>query len=85
MDDGVEVQVWMHGRQGCLVACVWTEVHTEKGVQTEKMQPDMAPGYRTHRTHRTQSQDLERLDATQLYLMQDGFLLMLINISRTLR
>jgi len=39
MCDGVEVEVWMHGRQGCLVACVRTEPGTEKSVQTCQTQP----------------------------------------------
>jgi len=46
MCDGVEVEVWMHGRQSCLVACVRTEPATEKGVQTRQTQPDVAPEYR---------------------------------------
>jgi len=38
MCDGVEVEVWMHGKQGCLVACVRTEPCTEKVVQTRQTQ-----------------------------------------------
>jgi len=76
MCDGVEVEVCMHGRQGCLVACVQTEHGSEKGVQTHQTQPDMAPEDRTHRTHRTQSPHFQSEDATPRYLMQDGFLLM---------
>jgi len=41
MCDGVEVEVWMHERQGCLVACVQMEPATEKGVQTRQTQPDV--------------------------------------------
>jgi len=63
MRDGVEVEVWMHGRQGCFVAGVRTEPGTEKGVQTCQRQPDVASKYRTHRTHRTQSQHYESQDA----------------------
>jgi len=81
MCDGVEVEVWMHGTQGCLVACVRTEPGTEKGVQMHLTQPDVAPDYRTHRTHRTQSPHYESQDATPPHLTQDGFLLMLISIS----
>jgi len=77
MCDGGEFEVWMHGRQVCLVACVRTEPSTEKGVQTCQTQADVAPEYRMHRTHRTQSPHYESQDATRLYLMQDGFLLML--------
>jgi len=73
MGDGVEVEVWMHGRQGCLVACVWTAPGTEKGVQMHQMQPDVAPEYRRHRT---QSPHYESQDGTSPYLMQDGFSLM---------
>jgi len=75
MCDGVEVEVWMHGRQGCLVACVRTEPGTEKGVQTGQTQPDVAPEYRTHRTHWTPCPHYESQDATPQYLTQDGFLL----------
>ena len=82
MDDGVEIEVWMHGRQGCLVACVWTELSTEKNVQMHQTQPDVAPEYSTHRTHRRQSPHLERQDATPQYLTQDGFLLMLPSNSK---
>jgi len=76
MCDGVEVEVWMHGRQGCLVACVLMEPGTEKAVLTRQTQPDVVPKRRTHRTHRTQSPHYESQDATPLYLTQDGFLLM---------
>ena len=76
MCDGVEVEVWMHGRQGCLVACVRTEPSTEKGVRTRQTQLDVAPEYRTHTRHRTQSPHYESQDATRPYLIQDGFLLM---------
>jgi len=76
MWDGVEVEVWMHGRQGCLVACVRTEPSTEKGVRTCQTEPDVAPEYKAHSTHRTQSPHYQSQDATRLYLMQDGFLLM---------
>jgi len=76
MCDSVEVEVWMHGRQGCLVPCVWTEPGTEKRVQMHQTQPDVAPQYRMHRTHRTQSPHWQNQDATPAYLMQDGFLLM---------
>ena len=76
MCDGVEVEVWMHGTQDCLVTCVRTEPGTEKGVQTHRTQPDVVPDYRTHRTHRTQSPHYESQDATPLHLTQDGFLLM---------
>jgi len=78
MCDGVEVEVWMDGRQGCLVACVLTEPSTEKRVWTRQTQPDIAPEYKTYRTHRTQSSHYESLDVTRLYLMQNGFLLMCI-------
>jgi len=84
MCDDVEVEVWMHGRQGCLVACVWAEPGTEKGVQTHQTQPDVAPEYRTHRMHRTQSPHYESQNATPLYLMQDGFLLMEVKRMRAL-
>jgi len=77
MCDGVEVEVWMHGRQVCLVACGRTEPSTEKGVRTRQTQPDVAPEYRLHRTQRMQSPHCESQDATRLYLMQDAFLLML--------
>ena len=76
MCDGVEVKVWIDGRQGCLVACVRTEPSTEKGVWTRQTQPDVAPEYRAHKTHRTQSPHYESQDATRPYPMQDGFLLM---------
>jgi len=76
MFNGVEVEVSMHGRQGCLVACVRTEPSTENGVWRRLTQPDVAPEYRTHRTHRTQSPHYKTQDATRLYLMQDDFLLM---------
>jgi len=76
MCDGVEVEVWMHGRQGCLVACVQKEPGTEKGDQTRQTQPDVAPEYRTHRTHWTPSPHYESQDATPQYLTQDGLLLM---------
>ena len=76
MCDGVEVEVWMHGRQGCLVACVQTEPGTETGVQTHQTQPDRVPEYRRNRTHRTKSPHLQSQDATPGYLTQDGFLLM---------
>jgi len=76
MCDGVEVEVGMHGRQGCLVACVRTEPGTEKGVQTRQTQPDVAPEYRTHRTHWTPCSHYESQDPTLQYLTQDGFLLM---------
>jgi len=75
MCDGVEVEVWMHGRQGCLVGCVRTEPSTEKGVLTCQTQPDVAPEYRTHWTHRRQCPHYESQDATLPYLMQNGFLL----------
>jgi len=78
MCDSVEVEVWMHGRQGCLVACVRTEPSTEKGVLMRQTQPDVVPKYRTHRTQRTQGSHYESQDATPLYLMQDGILLMLL-------
>jgi len=76
MFDGGEVEVRMHGRQGCLVACVRTELGTEKGVLTCQTQPDVVPEYRTHWTHRTQCSYYESQDATLPYLTQDGFLLM---------
>jgi len=58
MFDSVEVGVWMHGRQGCLDACVQTEPKAVAGLQTHRTQPDVvAPRYRTHQTHRTQSPD----------------------------
>jgi len=76
MGDGVEVEVWMHGRQGCLVAWVWTEPSTEKGVQTHQTQPDVPPEYRMHRTDWTQSPHYQSQDETPLNLTQDGFLLM---------
>jgi len=63
----------MHGRQGCLVACVRTEPSVGKGFQTHQTQPDVAHRYRTHRT---QSPGQESQDATLLYLMQATFLLM---------
>jgi len=78
MRDGVEVEVWMHGTQGCLVACVWTEPGTEKGLPTHQTQPDVAPDYRTHRTHRMQSPPYESQDATPPHLTQDSLLLMYI-------
>jgi len=74
MGDGVEVEVWMDWRQGCLVACVRMELITEKGVQTHETQPDVVPEYRVYRTHRTQSPHLERQEAIQPYLTQYGFL-----------
>ena len=52
------------------------EPGTEKGVQMHLTQPDVAPDYRTHRTHRTQSPHYESQDATPPHLTQDGFLLM---------
>jgi len=55
MYDGVEVKVWMHGRQGCLVACVWMERGTETGVQICQRQSDVLPEYRTQKKHRTRS------------------------------
>jgi len=76
MSDGVEVEVWMHGTQGCLVACVRTEPGTEKGVQTHQTQPDVTSDYRTHRTRRTQSPHYESQNATPPHLTQDSFLLM---------
>ena len=66
----------MHGRQGCLVACVQTAPSVGKGFQTHQTQPDVAHKYRTHRTHRTQSPGQESQDATLLYQMQATFLLM---------
>jgi len=66
----------MHGRQGCLVACVWTAPSVGKGFQTHQTQPDVAHKYRTHRKHRTQSPGQESQDATLLYQMQATFLLM---------
>jgi len=85
MCDGVEVEVWMHGRQGCLAACVRTEPSTEKGVWRHQKQPDLAPEYRmhkSHRTHRTLSPYCESQDATRPSLMQDGLLLMHIAWTR---
>jgi len=79
MCDGVEVQVRMHGRQGCLVGCVRTEPSGGKGLRTHLTQQDMAYEYRTHRTHRThrtQGPGGESQDATLLYLTQATFLLM---------
>jgi len=76
MCNGVEVEVRMHGRQGCLVACVQMEPGTEKGVQTHQTQPDIAPVYRTYRTNRTQSPHLQSQNETPRYLTEDGFLLM---------
>jgi len=85
MCDGGEIGVRVHGRQGCLVACVWTEHGMEKGFQTQQTQPDVAPEYRTHRTrrthrthrmHGTQSPDYQHQDVRSLSLTQDGFLLM---------
>jgi len=78
MGDGVEVEVWKHGRQGCLVACVRTEPSTEKGVQTRQTQPDVPPEYRTHRM---QSPHYQSQDETPPNLTQDGFLLMYDNIA----
>jgi len=66
----------MHGRQGCLVACVRTAPSVGKSFQTHQTQPDVAHKYRTHRTHRTQSPGQESQDATLLYQMQATFLLM---------
>jgi len=63
----------MHGRQGCLVACVWTAPSVGKGFQMHQTQPDVAHKYRTHRT---QSPGQESQDATLLYQMQATFLLM---------
>jgi len=68
----------MHGRQGCLVACVRTEPGIEKGVQTRQTQLDVTPQYGMHWMHRTQSSDYQSQDATLPYLTQDGFLLMLV-------
>jgi len=76
MGDGVEVEGWMHGRKGCLAAGVRTEPGTEKAVQTCQTQPDVAPEYRTHTTHRTQSPQYQSQDAILPNLTQDGFLLM---------
>ena len=76
MCDGVEVEVWMHERHGCLVACVQTEPGTEKGVQTRQTQPDVVCEYRTYRKHWMPSPHYESQDATPEYLTQDGFLLM---------
>jgi len=67
----------MHGRQGCLVACVQTEPRVGKGFQTHQRQPDVAHRYRTRRTHRMQSPGQESQDATLLYLMQATFLLII--------
>jgi len=63
----------MHGRQGCLVACVWMEPSVGKGLWTHQTQLDVAYRYRTHRTHRMQSPSQ---DATLRYLTQTTFLLM---------
>jgi len=76
MCDGIEVEIWMHGRQDYLVACVRTEPGTETGVQTRQTQPDVVPEYRTHWTHWTQSPHYKSQDATPPSLTQDGFLLM---------
>ena len=73
MGDGVEVEVCMHGRQDCLVACVRPEPSTEKGVQTYQTQPDVPPEYRRHRTDTTQSPHYESQDETPPNLKQDGF------------
>jgi len=73
MCDSVEVQAWIHERQGCLGACVQTEPSTEKVFQKHQMQPDVVV---ESRTHRTQSPHYESQDATQAYLTQDGFFLM---------
>ena len=64
MGDGIEVEVWMQGRQGCLVACVRTEPGTEKGLHTRQMQLDVPPEYRAHRTHRTQGPHYQSQDET---------------------
>ena len=66
----------MDGRQGCLVACVRTEPSTEKGVQRCQAEPDVAPVYRTHWTHWTQTPHYESQEATPPYLTPGGFLLM---------
>ena len=63
MCEGIEVEVWIDGMQGCLVACVRTEPSTEKGVQTHQTQPHVEPNYRMNRTHRTQSLHYESQDA----------------------
>jgi len=76
MCDDVEVEVWMHGRQGCLVACVRTEPGAEKVVLSRQMQPDVAPEHWTQRTHKTHSPHYETHDTTPLYLTQDAILLM---------
>jgi len=75
---GVEVEVRMHERQGCLVACVRTEPSVGNALQTHQTQPDVTHGYRTHTTHTTQSPGQENQDATLLYLTQATFLLMLL-------
>jgi len=67
----------MYGRQGCLVACVRTEASIEKGLQTYQTQPDVAPEYWAHKMHRMQSPKYQSQDAIPLYLIQDGFLLMI--------
>jgi len=79
MCDGVEVEVWMHGRQGCLVECVWKESGTENGVEKRQTQSDsdVPPEYRMHMTHRMPSPHHPSQDATPPTLTQDGFLLML--------
>ena len=76
MCEGGEVEVWMQGTQGCLVACVWTEPGTEKGVLTCKRQPDVALEYRTHWMHWAQCAHYESQDAILRYQTQDGLLLM---------
>jgi len=66
----------MHGRQGCLVACVSMEPSIEQGLETHQTQPDVALKYRTHRTHRTLSPEYESQDIMPLHLRQDSLLLM---------
>jgi len=66
----------MHGRQGYVVGYVWTEPSGSKGLRTHLTQQDIAYGYRTHRTHRTQGPGGESQDATLLCLTQATFLLM---------